>query len=450
MDDVLLKEPVGRRALDFRALVMALFVALSFLVKLYTLIFRSYFLLSLTLSLLGLFLILLIPRQDWHQPKLVGLWGLAFLVVIARHLDRRPFLSDYLALFVFFACLSLLLASGERASSFRPSEYVILSFAIFYSLSVWIQVFLPSLYQVFLDLLPEVNRQAITEAGRAGRFFTGFSSNAGFTGGHIVTGLLLVMARAVQPVKTKTRFGQAGLGLFLFLSLLMTGRRAQIGFLFVALALMYVWPHRGKSLVKKLGRLLIALLVVTLLFLVLVEWSAIPFFIRVKESIQIMASGGDVSTGRHKLYGHAWRLFLDHPWFGIGWGNYRLTTIGAVTVRTELAVHNIYLQLLAETGLIGFIALVLPMIAFLYLTGRSIREERRDLMDRGGWDPLLLFSLGYQVFFLLYGLTGNPLYEPFFLMIYFYASAITTAYQRSRVKAGQERHAPAEASSSVS
>jgi O-antigen ligase len=58
------------------------------------------------------------------------------------------------------------------------------------------------------------------------------------------------------------------------------------------------------------------------------------------------------------LWDMSWKMFLDHPVFGVGMGDYSMEAekrLAARHVRTTVDSHNIYLQLLATRGLFGFI-----------------------------------------------------------------------------------------------
>lgn len=434
MDLTLEHSLTRRRGLDAGELAFAFFVALSFLAKIITLVLRSYFLLSLGLLLCAAIPVFFLPWKRERRVTSAALWSLAFLFVLWAHRDPRPFLSDYLSIFVFLAGLILLFYSGDRADRFDATSRTALYFSLFYALSVWVQILLPPLYRIFLNRLPEAYRASISSMGQQNMSFTGFSSNAGFTAGHILIGILLLLA----GLGARGRRGRGASFLllaFLALSLLMTGRRAHILFLLLALAAMYLLPHRGRTFYSRLGKAVFLSLTALLLVIWLMGFLvSLPFFSRISLSISGFLSGDDVTSGRSGLFRLAWQTFLEHPLFGIGWGNFRHTTIGMVTLRTELDVHNIYLQLLCETGITGFMALVTPMAVFFVKTLKKIRSLALPGPDQVWLSPLR-FSLGYQAFFLLYGMTGNPLYEPVFFIPYFFALALTAAFGRSRLAA---------------
>ena len=76
---------------------------------------------------------------------------------------------------------------------------------------------------------------------------------------------------------------------------------------------------------------------------------------------------------RFALWASAWNLFTQSPVLGIGWGNFtNVFGLGdPYFVADKVAAHNLYLQLLAETGVVGF-------LAFFYLVVRTWKEAQRQ------------------------------------------------------------------------
>ena len=67
-----------------------------------------------------------------------------------------------------------------------------------------------------------------------------------------------------------------------------------------------------------------------------------------------------ISAGRWTTYKQSFELFLKHPIKGIGWGNFTFMNYNPYLGEAVLNVHNIYLKLLCETGVIGFFSFVIP------------------------------------------------------------------------------------------
>ena len=119
------------------------------------------------------------------------------------------------------------------------------------------------------------------------------------------------------------------------------------------------------------------------------------------------------TTGRIDLYRHAIELFKEHPLWGVGWGVYG-TQMGT-------GAHNVYLQLLAETGLIGFLLYVSAATQAFVTTLMNIRKS---IDSADNIKMLLTFSILIQAIYLLYSFSGNALYELPMKTVYIYSCAV--------------------------
>lgn len=73
-------------------------------------------------------------------------------------------------------------------------------------------------------------------------------------------------------------------------------------------------------------------------------------------------------TGRTEIWGETYKLWQQHPLFGIGYRQHERFLSGA-------PAHNAYLAVLADTGIFGFLAYITLLIASL-LAAWGIREPR--------------------------------------------------------------------------
>jgi O-antigen ligase len=97
--------------------------------------------------------------------------------------------------------------------------------------------------------------------------------------------------------------------------------------------------------------------------------------------ITSFSSGGD---GRSDLWTVAWRVWHGHPIAGVGLGNFidvagqyvnrpgALTSVALIVTHPHV-VHNVYLEALVDTGVIGLILLVAVFTGFL---GTAVRAGR--------------------------------------------------------------------------
>jgi O-antigen ligase len=99
------------------------------------------------------------------------------------------------------------------------------------------------------------------------------------------------------------------------------------------------------------------------------------------------AAGG---TGRQDVWTLATRMIRDHPVRGVGIGNfpvveptYALQNVDVsqsyfVVGQIPKATHNTYLQILAELGVVGFVAFALIILAALGLGVRAVRSAAQE------------------------------------------------------------------------
>ena len=74
------------------------------------------------------------------------------------------------------------------------------------------------------------------------------------------------------------------------------------------------------------------------------------------------------SHSRYKIWGYAIQLIVNRPFFGYGLGNF----FSAIdTVYKTCASHNMYILLLVEGGISGFIAFFNPLVSLWIKTKKS-------------------------------------------------------------------------------
>jgi putative inorganic carbon (HCO3(-)) transporter len=106
--------------------------------------------------------------------------------------------------------------------------------------------------------------------------------------------------------------------------------------------------------------------------------------------LTLNANGGEDIVTRLMLWTIALRFFVTSPLFGVGYGNYVEMYGSYISVSWiptgVLGVHNTYLQFLAETGLVGF-------IAFASLIFRASRQALHQMyLSINSFDRILAFG----------------------------------------------------------
>ncbi len=214
--------------------------------------------------------------------------------------------------------------------------------------------------------------------------------------------------------------------LFLLFGILLVGRRGEL-LAAVITAIVVIVTHCRFKLNKKQS--LIALFsIIALCVLVVCLWpiiEKIPFMVRYIMTLKQALSGVDITSGRIELWATAWALFLKQPIFGIGWGNfsYHITdAFRAAHGQDVMNVHNNFIQLLCETGIVGTVLILAPIIFCLVQTVRQAYRLKKTQKDHTLLMAMNMVSLGLQVYFLLLGMLDPCFYK----LIYwaFYAIAL--------------------------
>ena len=234
----------------------------------------------------------------------------------------------------------------------------------------------------------------------------------------IASGVLFVSFLYANNLKNrKTQFVMF---LICVVALLFSGKRGPIIFTALSTGICYCLSLGKRLNVKKMLKVVFLILAVGISFVVLSNY--VPQLARFLQRFEEAEEAGSVMMGREEYYAYAISMFLSKPLTGHGW--YSFSSIFGQNA------HNIYLQLLAETGFLGFIFFV---SAFIYILSVTIKEYRKSqaLNDSFGMSQLLK-AVFIIIFFILYGFTGNPLYDSLMLCPFFMAICIMRYYHENR------------------
>ena len=416
----------GKYTVDLPTVSLVFIVSLSFLLHLFTVVFSGY---AYAISLFAFTIIYVISRKRiigrWNT--FTASWFISVITLFLSFLHSQRSNGAFLDVIVFSCGFCLIVFCYENYNSYLSCLSVIKKIATFFAVGVLLQRFLPSLYRVVILFFPSAYRTYIISNDSSG-----FASNTGYSAGYIIAGLLVVISElSIQKYAWRKSII---LLMILLIGLFLTQKRGPILFLILTAMYCYLAPVKGYEKLKRYWRLFsFVLIAVIIIWAFRDTLSSVSFVGKILDSIAGAIDGKDITSGRTRLYIWAIELFKRNPIVGIGWGRYRTTVVGNVTLFSELEAHNIYFQLLAETGIIGFIVFVTTFIIFW----NSTRIALCDIVQRNSsleteWRNLLYFSFAYQTYFLLYGLTGNPLYDPHFQLMYIFSCMIMTGYSFSK------------------
>ena len=185
-----------------------------------------------------------------------------------------------------------------------------------------------------------------------------------------------------------------GIAIYIIYSLMLVtyGRGAWLGFncgLIVYLFLLYSQlTSERKRLVKYLSGLLSGLIIITIIFFSLSNFFSTPntTFKQDSPSNTLLSNlYKNVSINRSietrlAIWQDTWKMIKDNFLTGVGIGNYELTYStyrNSLSERAEIRVnraHNDYLQVWAEQGILGLIALIAFFIVLFWLSIISLKN----------------------------------------------------------------------------
>lgn len=146
--------------------------------------------------------------------------------------------------------------------------------------------------------------------------------------------------------------------------------------------------------------------------------ATIPGLSKFADSVDNYNMGEDISSGRDLIYAVAIKMFLENPILGVGVGNF------ANLSGLDIAVHNTYLQVLCEQGIIGFTIYIIPLLYCLFSTIAMLSKHYND--SNIGY---LKISLFIQLVYIMYSFTGNPSINLYGFMFYFLAISLLIHYK---------------------
>ena len=118
-------------------------------------------------------------------------------------------------------------------------------------------------------------------------------------------------------------------------------------------------------------------------------------------------------AGRGQLFLYAWLMFLSNPLLGIGFGEFSWRAFelaadlpGGVPPGLDRHSHNLFLQLLAETGIAGLLCVAIPLASWLW------RTSWRNL------DPERCWAIGVLAVVGLHSMVEFPLWHANFLGVF--------------------------------
>ena len=346
------------------------------------------------------------------------------LFLASVYMDNNYLLQNhvYVSTLTFFSVLLLCINAEYKIEWARYTLQMSRWIYWFYAVCTIAFYFMPSFYLgKVVPIFPEA-------ANRLRQWYLS-GCMAGMTSHYSTNAMLLTVGLVIESVHLLCQNKKNYIPIVVMaVALLLTGKRGHIVFFLMAFYLLLYFYNSDKK--KSRIFIMIGVVLVTLVLgsVVLAVFPVLGnFIVRFRET----AASGDVTQNRVIFWDLALQWFRAHILLGIGWGQFQSMCLS--TTGYAAHVHNVYLQLLCETGIVGSVIYV-GWMAFNLLSAISLYQgiRKKEYSVSKEDEYLMAFSLCFQLFFLLYCITGNPLYDEEMYIPYFMSCSICVFYNRKQ------------------
>ncbi len=307
--------------------------------------------------------------------------------------------------------LLMLFIPSQIVGVFKTPIFVYIG--LFFAGGVFLQYLFPSFYQSYISSFFIGDASEFIENALSNEFgFSGFSPQTGTTAYILLICLSVLLAfKNEQGIMNKKFIRYAVLFVFI-LAIFLTGKRMHSLISVVLLLSSLYFSSSSNNKIRDVFVLLIVLGGVYALFQYFIsnidQYADNVFLKRFASSYTDLSSGADISSGRDILYQKAWELYQQEPMLGIGANNFnKIGNMGT-------SVHNTYLQVLCEEGLLRFPLFIIPLLIIFFKTVKEIFKNR-IIESRS----ILLLSFFLQFVFILYSFSGNTIVNNSNFVFYF-------------------------------
>jgi len=139
-----------------------------------------------------------------------------------------------------------------------------------------------------------------------------------------------------------------------------------------------------------------------------IRWANLRFQLELSQSAAERMQDANQIAPRLALWKYGWTMFLTHPLLGVGWGEFPLhqfefvQELGGVEIANNS--HDIFIDLLAKTGLLGMAIVLFSVVCWLV---RVLRAPHT---------PARIFALSLLGVLMMHALVEYPQQYMFFLM----------------------------------
>lgn len=298
-------------------------------------------------------------------------------------------------------------------------------------IATWLFLFFPSAYSLMISIYGYIptgtgNGQFGYRAGIADHY----SQNSFFIA-IVVISITTQILLNYKPKIPKSRMRLLyALDILAMLALIFTTKRGPLLFAVISIVAVYYIINSSKIFTTTFKVVIFGLLLLTILYFTAPIIPGMNTLL-----VRFASAGNDGETlTRFKMWDLAWRCFCEKPILGIGWFGFRYRHASEIfnayindARYMYLHAHNVYLQMLCERGIIGFVVYIWFLVGNLAKPIQVLIHQRLSADKK----TALAVSVAIQLFYIFYSLTGNCLYD---MMFCFYVVAAGIARSISNLR----------------
>lgn len=371
-----------------------------------------------------IFIIYLIKNGKNINKSFSSFYAIFILVFALIFGISRNINFEFYLFIGYFAAVLLLL--NNNLNVYDKVWNILGKISLFEAFGIFMQKLFPNIYYSLISIVLPSNVVSSIKNRLVEGYYTGFTREVSFTMFFIVIGLGIylfdILKKDKENIDSNYKIKKYFKILFLFAALVVSGKRATL--IFFLLTIFIIQFIRSKDSLKTMKYLGIGCGLLLLLYISFPLWSKIESLSRIVELLTFIKEKNiiGITNGRNLIYQNAIDLWNTNRIFGIGWGNFKYMVNGALWY-AGFDVHNCYLQILCENGLIGAAVFYTLTIISIFRFVKCLKKARE--CGDGYIYKLSLITAYVQIFFITYSFTEPILYEYTDYIIYFISINIT-------------------------
>lgn len=365
------------------------------------------------LYFVGLFSILWGNRKQLHTnryiKRIVSLYSMWIFFLIINSIQSYDIKAS-MKLMQVFALGGILLFFSWREKTVQTYIRMIRIFCLFFAFSILFEVIAPNfILSLSYIIAPGRDSVILDEINRG--IYSGLTGEKAKAAYAMVVGVCAELSFCIISEKKFSKINYLFVVIYV-LAAMLTGKRMLCIIILLEIGVaLYLFDFKGKIVKIILGGA-IAIIVLYAITITIPQTSNI--IARFIEGSEDTSAGG-----RLMFWNYCIVMFKNKPLVGYGINSFNKVfaeNVGYLynDLLWNMYAHSMYYELLGEAGIIG---MVLFGIFMIYSLGYSIKIFKNGHISNI-WRGLLLFSISMQVLFIVYGYSGNVLYDKAQLFTY--------------------------------